>query len=197
MKIYKNFGKRTVDLTMSCVGIILVAPLVIFCICLSAYTHGGNGIFVQKRVGKGGKIFKIIKIQTMFPGDKSTITVLGKSRISGLGRVLRRLKIDELPQLFNVIKGEMSLVGPRPDVPAMYEDLDYSDDILFSVRPGITGPAQLKFRNEEELLAQFDNPEKYAVEELWPMKLEINRLYAQEFSFCLDLELLIKTVTSR
>ena len=129
----------------------------------------------------------------MFDGSRSTVTVKGQSNISALGAFLRCYKLDELPQLINVLIGDMSFVGPRPDIPKMYEELDPKTDLIFKIRPGITGPAQLAFKNEEELLTSVQEPEKYAEDILWPKKLEMNRRYATEYSFLKDISFLIGT----
>ncbi|MCH8496630.1 MAG: sugar transferase, partial [Balneolales bacterium] len=122
------------------------------------------------------------------PHDElSTVTTSTDVRISGIGRILRRAKIDELPQLWNVLKGDMSLVGPRPDVPGYADALTGDDRIVLSVRPGITGPASLFFRKEELLLSRVDNPVEYNDSVIWPEKVRINRRYVENYSFFGDL----------
>ena len=121
-------------------------------------------------------------------------TADGDQRITKTGRILRKLKIDELPQLFNVLLGQMSLVGPRPDVPGFADQLAGDDRIILSIRPGITGPASIAFRNEEEILAAVDDPEVYNREVIWPEKVAINKQYVQTQSLLGDVKLILQTV---
>jgi len=155
-----------------------------------------NGFFTQERVGKDGRIFRVIKIRTMreVPGLNSTVTTGSDVRITRLGRFWRRSKIDELPQLINILKGDMSFVGPRPDVPGYADRLQGDDRIILSVRPGITGPATLKYRNEEYLLAEKNDPQKYNDQVLWPDKVRLNREYVEKWSFIKDLRYIWMTV---
>jgi lipopolysaccharide/colanic/teichoic acid biosynthesis glycosyltransferase len=155
-----------------------------------------NGFFMQKRVGRNGRIFQVIKIRTMreVPGMDTTVTTGADRRITGLGRFWRKTKIDELPQLINVLKGDMSFVGPRPDVPGYADKLEGEDRIVLSVRPGITGPATLKYRDEEALLAGQKDPERYNNEVIWPDKVRINKEYIKSYSFKNDLVYIAKTI---
>ena len=191
--MYKKIGKRAFDFVFALLGVICFSPVIILACIISSFIHGGSGIFTQDRIGLGGKVFKIFKIKTMFDGSRSTVTVKGQSNISALGTFLRRYKLDEVPQLINVLIGDMSFVGPRPDIPKMYENLDIKTDLIFKIKPGITGPAQLAFKNEEELLSLVQDPEKYAEDVLWPKKLKMNRSYATEYSFLKDISVLIGT----
>jgi lipopolysaccharide/colanic/teichoic acid biosynthesis glycosyltransferase len=125
------------------------------------------------------------------------VTTAGDSRITVSGRWLRRYKIDELPQLWNVLKGDMSLVGPRPDVEGYADRLEGDERIVLSVRPGITGPASLKYRNEEEILASVDDPVRYNDEVIWPDKVKMNMEYIREWSFGKDIGYIVATVTGR
>jgi lipopolysaccharide/colanic/teichoic acid biosynthesis glycosyltransferase len=155
-----------------------------------------NGFFIQDRVGKGGRIFRVIKIRTMceVPGMDTTVTMSTDQRITALGRFWRKTKIDELPQLINVLKGDMSFVGPRPDVPGYADTLTGEDRIVLSLRPGITGPATLKYRDEEEILARLEDPERYNKEIIWPDKIRLNKEYVQNWSFWNDLKYIWYTV---
>lgn len=128
-------------------------------------------------------------------GMESTVTVSGDSRITKSGTWMRRYKIDELPQLFNVLLGSMSFVGPRPDVPGFADKLKGEDRMILEIRPGITGPASLKYRNEEELLAKQKDPERYNREIIWPDKVSINKRYMQEWSLKKDIEYILRTIT--
>lgn len=151
--------------------------------------------FLQKRVGENGKLFTIIKIKTMYPNKKgSTVTTANDSRITKSGKFFRKYKIDELPQLINVLKGDMSFVGPRPDVPGYADKLEGEDRIILSIKPGITGPASLKYKNEEEILANVENPNEYNDKVIWPDKVKINKEYIKNWSLKKDIEYIIKTL---
>lgn len=189
--------KRTFDLVGSFIGLILLSWLIILAFALASIDTGRNGFFVQTRVGKNGRHFKVIKIRTMkdITGIDTTVTAGNDPRITRLGAFFRRTKIDELPQLINVLLGQMSFVGPRPDVPGYYDQLPDDDKrILLSVRPGITGPATLKYRTEEEILATVDEPETYNRDVIFPDKVRINREYVENYSFINDLRYIWATV---
>lgn len=190
-------GKRIFDITCSFLGLVLFGWLILLAFILATIDTGKNGFFTQVRVGRNGKLFKVIKIRTMrdIPGFSTTVTTKSDPRITKLGAFFRRTKIDELPQLINVLFGQMSFVGPRPDVPGYYDQLPEEDKkILLSVRPGITGPATLKYRTEEELLATVDEPETYNREVIFPDKVRINREYIENYSFVNDLRYIWATV---
>lgn len=158
----------------------------------------GPVLFRQKRVGRGGRLFTMVKFRTMtVHHGGSTVSVAGESRITPLGARLRRWKLDELPELWNVLCGDMSLVGPRPDVPGYADALTGEDRDILQLRPGITGPASLKYRNEEELLAQVDDPQRYNDEVIFPDKVRLNLLYLHDHTLLLDLRLIMATVTGR
>ena len=128
---------------------------------------------------------------------ETTITASGDPRITRVGGLLRKSKLDELPQLFNILLGHMSFVGPRPDVPGYADRLEGEDRVILTVRPGITGPATLKYRNEEDLLASCDDPEKYNDQVIYPDKVRINRMYVLEYSFSKDVGYLLQTLIGR
>ena len=128
------------------------------------------------------------------PEFNSNVTTDRDPRITKIGRFFRKTKIDELPQLINVLKGDMSFVGPRPDVPGYADRLQGEDRIILSVKPGITGPATLKYKNEEEILAKVDNPEKYNDEVIWPDKVRINKEYIKNWSLKRDIIYILKTI---
>jgi lipopolysaccharide/colanic/teichoic acid biosynthesis glycosyltransferase len=158
----------------------------------------GPVFFQQMRVGKDAVLFRMIKFRTMTINHSgSTISVKGERRITPLGAVLRKYKLDELPELWNILKGDMSFVGPRPDVPGYADKLEGEDRLLLSIRPGLTGAASLKFSNEEELLALQDDPVKYNDEVLYPEKVRINNNYVRHMSFCLDLKIIFFTLTGK
>jgi lipopolysaccharide/colanic/teichoic acid biosynthesis glycosyltransferase len=190
------FIKRVLDLFVAVVGLSLTWWLIALSWVLASIDTGANGFFTQLRVGRDGRLFKVIKMRTMRV-DRSvntTVTTRHDPRITRLGGLLRRSKIDELPQLINVLFGQMSLVGPRPDVPGFADRLEGDDRLVLAVRPGITGPATLKYRNEEELLASVSDPEAYNRDVIFPDKVRINREYVENWSFAKDLGYLLKTV---
>lgn len=155
-----------------------------------------NGFFIQKRVGRNGKIFHIIKLKTMRPiaDHETTVTLRGDLRITPLGSFFRRTKIDELPQLWNVLCGDMSFVGPRPDVPGFADLLQGEACAMLSISPGITGPATLKYRNEEVILSEQADPELYNREVIWPDKVCINLEYIRSWSLRRDIRYILETV---
>lgn len=191
-----RFLKRGFDLVLSIIGLFLFWWLIIIAFIIATIDTKKNGFFCQTRVGMHGKYFKIIKIRTMrdIPSYKTTVTTEGDPRITKIGRFFRKTKIDELPQLINILLGHMSFVGPRPDVPGFADRLKGDDLIILSVRPGITGPATLKYRNEEEILARVDNPEAYNREVIYPDKVKLNRKYIENYSFFKDIIYIAKTV---
>ncbi len=190
------YTKRMFDVVLAATAIVMTLPIMCIAWMVASVETRSNGLFMQERVGKDGKIFKILKIKTMNPSanNHSTVTTSRDSRITKSGAFFRKTKIDELPQLFNVLIGEMSFVGPRPDVPGFADRLQGEDRIILSVRPGITGPASLKYRNEEALLAKEEDPEHYNREVLWPDKVAINKAYVEHWSFKQDMVYLIKTI---
>lgn len=158
----------------------------------------GPVLFRQKRVGRGGRLFTMVKFRTMTVNHGgSSVSVAGESRITPLGARLRRWKLDELPELWNVLRGDMSLVGPRPDVPGYADMLEGSDREMLRLRPGITGPASLKYRNEEEMLAAVADPQRYNDEVIFPDKVRLNLLYLHDHTLMGDLRLIVATLTGR
>lgn len=196
MRAWEKKKKRLFDLTVASLLLVPASLPIVLAYLWARIETGESGFFLQERVGKDGKTFRMIKIRTMkrMPGERSTVTTADDPRITRGGRLLRRWKIDELPQLFNVLRGEMSLVGPRPDVPGFADKLRGEDRIVLSVPPGITGPASLAFRNEEELLAGVEDPQRYNREVIWPQKVRINREYLENWSLKRDVEILWKTL---
>jgi lipopolysaccharide/colanic/teichoic acid biosynthesis glycosyltransferase len=189
-------GKRVFDFCVSLLGLGLTFWVILPAWLLATLDTRKNGFFTQDRVGRDGRIFRVVKIRTMrdVPGVKTTVTTEKDQRITSLGRFWRKTKIDELPQLINVLKGDMSFVGPRPDVPGFADRLVGEERLLLSIRPGITGPATLKYRNEEQILMEVDDPEKYNREVIFPDKVRINLKYIREYSFWKDLKYIWKTV---
>ncbi len=188
--------KRTFDVTVSLLGLLATWWIILIAWIIASIETRSNGFFVQKRVGKEGKLFSAIKIKSMkrVEGLDTTITTANDARITKSGQFFRNTKIDELPQLINVLFGSMSFVGPRPDVEGYADKLQGDDRIVLSVRPGITGPASLKYKNEEEILSQQEDPKKYNDEIIWPDKVKINRAYIENWSFKQDIVYIIKTI---
>lgn len=189
--------KRLFDIVLSVVGICLTWWIMVLSWLIASFETKSNGLFMQKRIGKDAKPFLVFKIKTMkrVEGVETTVTKSGDVRITKSGKFFRKTKIDELPQLFNVLLGTMSFVGPRPDVEGFADELEGEDRIILSVRPGITGPASLKYREEESILAEQENPEAYNRDVIWKDKVEINKKYIKEWSLKKDIIYLIKTVT--
>jgi lipopolysaccharide/colanic/teichoic acid biosynthesis glycosyltransferase len=187
--------KRGFDIVASFCGLLLVSPVFLVIFVLIKIRMPGPAFFRQKRTGKDGKLFTMIKFRTMVINDESnTTSVQGDKRITPLGAVLRRSKLDELPELWNVLKGEMSLVGPRPDVPEFTQRLSGDEKLILKLRPGITGPASVKYSNEEELLAEVPDPKKFTEEVIWPDKVKINLGYYYNRSFIKDLQIIVSTL---
>lgn len=193
--MYFKLWKRVVDLIAALIGLLILAIPMALIALLIGVTSGRPILFTQDRVGKNGKIFRIKKFRTMTveKGSTSSITVANDQRITPIGRVIRRWKLDELPQLWNVLMGEMSLVGPRPDVPGYADKLQGNYRRLLVLRPGITGPATLAYRNEETILAQVDDPIRYNDEVIYPDKVRRNLEYLDHCSFSKDLYYIWKT----
>ena len=181
------------------IGLFILWPvLLVVAILIRIKMPGGPVIFKQKRVGRNGKLFTMYKFRSMTVGHGgSSVSVAGESRITPLGAKLRHYKLDELPELWNVLIGDMSFVGPRPDVPGYADQLKGKDCEVLKLRPGITGPASLKYRDEEELLAKQADPQKYNDEVIFPDKVRINLYYLHHYSFIKDIEMIICTVLSR
>ena len=186
--------KRGFDFVLSFVGLLLTFPIILVAWIIASIETKSNGMFSQIRVGENGKLFKIYKIKTMKDKKGTTITTANDDRITKSGKIFRKYKIDELPQLWNVLIGDMSFVGPRPDVPGYADKLEGDDRIVLSIKPGITGPASLKYKNEEEILAQVKNPKEYNDKVIWPDKVKINKEYIKNWSLKKDIEYIIKTV---
>jgi lipopolysaccharide/colanic/teichoic acid biosynthesis glycosyltransferase len=189
--------KRIFDIVVSFVGLVILSPLFLILAIAIARDSKGPVFFKQTRVGRNEVPFKIYKFRTMVEDAEARgmqLTVGDDSRITNVGTFLRKTKIDELPQLINVFKGEMSFVGPRPEVPK-YVGL-YTEDQrqVLMVRPGITDLASIEYRNESELLATADNPEKVYIEEVMPRKIELNKEYIRNMSLVSDMRIILKTI---
>lgn len=187
------------DRLMALIGLLVLWPvLLVLTILIKIKMPGGPVIFKQRRVGRNGKLFTMYKFRSMTVGHGgSSVSVVGESRITPLGAKLRRYKLDELPELWNVLIGDMSFVGPRPDVPGYADQLIGKDREVLKLRPGITGPASLKYRDEEELLARQSDPQRYNDEVIFPDKVRINRYYLTHYSFVKDIQMILCTVLGK
>lgn len=188
--------KRVFDFLVSLVGLFLLIPLLVLLSLLIKFTSKGTIFFIQERVGENGVFFKMIKFRSMqmIQDADSTISVKGDMRVTKVGSFLRRYKLDELPELWNVLVGDMSLVGPRPDVPGYADLLIGEDRNILKLKPGITGPASLKYANEEEILARQENPKDYNDEIIYPDKVRINLDYYNQSNLWIDIKIIFATI---
>ena len=196
------------DKLFALLGLIMLSPVLLIVAILIKVKMPGPILFCQKRVGQHGRLFTVYKFRSMTVSklaetvdksskDGTSIAAEELNRITPLGEKLRRYKLDELPELWNVLIGDMSFVGPRPDVPGYADKLDGKDRDILKLKPGITGPASLKYRNEEELLANIDNPKQYNDEVIYPDKVRINLYYLNHYSFIKDIQMIICTVLGK
>ena len=190
------------DRIVSLIGLVCLSWLyLIVAILIKVKMPEGPVFFVQKRVGRCGKLVKVHKFRSMTVQKKNEaftgIAAIETNRITPLGAKLRRYKIDELPELWDVFIGNISFVGPRPDIPGYADQLKGDDLEVLRLRPGITGPASMKYRNEEEILASVDDPRKYNDEVIYPDKVRLNRYYLHNYSFVKDIQMIICTVLGK
>lgn len=193
------FLKWLFDKVVSLIGLLCLWPaLLVVAILIKFKMPDGPVLFIQKRVGRDGKLFTMHKFRSMAVShDGSSISVAGEARITPLGAKLRKYKLDELPELWDVLIGNMSFVGPRPDVPGYADQLQGNDRRILELRPGITGPASLKYRDEEELLAKVDNPVEYNDTVIFPDKVRINLFYLEHYSFMKDIQMIFCTILGK
>jgi len=182
--MYLRFIKPIFDFFLALIGLILLLPFLVLITFILLFIHNGKVFFLQKRVGKNASPFTIIKFKTL-KENGATHSFLS---------FLRKSKLDEIPQLFNVLKGEMSIVGPRPDIPGYYDKIDKQFIPILDLKPGLTGWASLKYADEEALLNEQDNPLKYNDEILFPDKLKINLTYREKVSFWVDIKIILDTL---
>jgi len=197
--LYRRAGKRALDVVLSALMLAVISPLLLIVCVLVKLTSPGPVFYRQNRVGKGGRPFNIVKFRSMvIDADRHGpgLTSAGDPRVTKCGAVLRQLKIDELPQLWNVLKGDMSLVGPRPELPLYVANYDSQQRMVLTVRPGITDTASIAFRWEEHLLAQRRNPEQFYEEDILPCKLALNLEYVTNMSLQYDFLIVARTVRS-
>ncbi len=169
------------------IALILLSWLIIICFVIATIETQSNGFFLQKRIGQYGKLFSIIKIRTIHPKTHE---------VTSFGRYFRELKLDELPQFFNVLKGDMSIVGPRPDVPGYYDLLQGENREILSLKPGITSDASLKYKNEDEILRCQEKPIEYNDQVIFPDKVKMNLAYVRNRTILGDLNIIMKTIFS-
>lgn len=187
--------KRVFDLLAALIALVILLPLSILIIILIKVEGTGQVFFTQKRVGQYGKLFTIVKFRTMYSNHKgNSISIKGESRVTPLGKILRKFKLDEIPEFWNVIKGDMSIVGPRPDVLGYADKLMAENKKILQLKPGITGPASLKYANEEKILSLVSEPIKYNDEFIYPDKVQTNLEYYYNHSFWGDIKIIWKTI---
>jgi len=208
-------AKRAFDLVFSALGLIALSPVLLVLSLAVAMTDGFPILFRQQRVGQGGKLFSVLKFRSMAPDAKEKgpcVTAEGDSRITRLGKLMRKTKLDELPQLWNVLTGDMSFVGPRPEVPKYVEKYSAEQRRVLALKPGITDPATLEFRNEERLLAKAVNlgektrevqgetgtecAEEFYLHNCVPRKIQLSLAYAARANFWSDLVVILRTIAS-
>ncbi len=195
----KRIGKNIFDFVFSVIGFVILIPFFIIIGLIIILTSKGPALFRQVRIGKDEEPFEILKFRTMIVNAESMglkITVGKDKRVTPIGEFLRKYKIDEFPQIINVLKGEMSFVGPRPEVPKYVSLYNEEQKRVLSIKPGITDLASIKFRKENELLSESQNPEKTYIEEIMPEKLRINLEYVNNASLWYDIKLIFNTIGS-
>lgn len=192
--------KYLFDKAFSAIGLIVLSPVMLaVAVMIRLKMPNGPVIFRQQRVGQHGRLFTMYKFRSMIVAGegKTSVAATEGARITPLGATLRKYKIDELPELWNVLKGDMSFVGPRPDVPGYADKLQGDDREMLLLKPGITGPSSLKYRNEEELLANVENALEYNDNVIFPDKVRINRYYLHHYSFVDDIKMILCTVLGK
>jgi len=195
LPVIKMFIKRCFDIVFSFLGLVVLLPFMLAAGLLVKISSKGPVLFRQERAGRYGIPFTIYKFRTMVPDHGgNSVSVMGESRITPVGAILRKTKVDELPELWNILKGDMSFVGPRPDVPEYAVLLHGDEKEILSLRPGLTSPASIKYAREEEILAKASDPQKHFDEVIWPDKMEMNLEYVRTRSFTGDVILIFKTV---
>lgn len=188
--------KRIFDFTISLLGLLVLLPIFIIISLFIKISSKGPIFFKQVRITQNGKEFYIYKFRTMYVNNdnQSQLTIGADKRITGIGKILRKFKIDELPQLINVINGEMSLVGPRPEVPKYVKYYTESQREILKVKAGITDYASIYFSNENEILGNVEDPEKYYIEKIIPLKIKLNKKYINEANLLTDIKIIMMTI---
>lgn len=190
--------KRLFDIVASLVGLIIFAPVMLIVAIIVKVTSPGPILFSQKRLTKGMREFNIYKFRSMVSNEfreKNTVQIKGSSsEITPIGKFMRKTKLDELPQFWNILKGDMSFIGPRPELPRRLKYYNSRQKEVFSVRSGISSPASIVFSDEEYLMNQVENPEKFYIEQIMPYKIELNLYYIENQNFFYDIWLIIATL---
>lgn len=187
--------RRLLDIVLSLTGLLITGPMILLCALLVKITSPGPAFFGQERVGRRGRTFRMYKLRTMSNGASGPqVVALGDARVTPLGRFLRRYKIDELPQLLNVLVGHMSLVGPRPEVPRFVALYNSEQRRVLDAKPGITGPTQIRYRDEARLLAGATDPERVYITKVMPAKLAMDLAYIENRNVVKDLAILVLTL---
>ena len=187
--------KRLFDVGLSLVAVIVLSPLLLFTALAIKVSMPGPVLFRQIRIGRYGKPFTIYKFRTMRLNNSTvSVTLSNDSRITPFGHFLRKTKIDEFPQLINILRGEMSIVGPRPDVPGYYDTLKGEDQVIWQLRPGLTGLDSMCYPNEQAILDREADPEKFYDEKLWQDKVRLNKWYAQKHYLWMDVKIVFNTI---
>jgi lipopolysaccharide/colanic/teichoic acid biosynthesis glycosyltransferase len=190
----KRMTKRLFDVVLTIIALVLLSPMMILTALVIKVSMPGPILFKQVRIGRYAKPFTIYKFRTMrLNNSKVSVTLSNDSRITPFGNLLRKTKIDELPQLFNILKGEMSVVGPRPDVPGYYDTLKGDYQVIWQLRPGLTGLDSMCYPNEQAILDKESDPELYYDTVLWPDKVRLNRWYAENRNLLMDVKILVNT----
>lgn len=195
--VYSLFGKRVFDFFAAGIGSVILAPLFLIIAIAVKCSSRGPVFYKQERVGKEFQPFTMYKFRSMVVNDADQhhlVTAQGDQRITSIGRFLRRYKLDELPQLLNVITGDMSLVGPRPEVMRYIQHYKKEYEFILSIKPGITDNAAIAFRNEEEILSQYKDSETAYIEKIMPKKMALYKKYIQKQTFLNDIGLILKTI---
>lgn len=187
--------KRIFDIVLSLVAVVSLGWLIVIAVIIATFDTGKFGLFTQRRIGRYGKDFSVFKIRTMRDsGSSSVITTSSDDRITRIGRIFRATKIDELPQIVNVLIGDMSLVGPRPDVEGYWDRLTGDARRVLELRPGLTGPATVVFMDEEQLLDEQDDPVEFNDNVLFPKKVRLNIEYYDSYTMLKDIQCIAVTV---
>lgn len=191
---YTRFGKTIFDMVASFLGLILLLPILLIVSIFVKLTSKGSVFFIQKRVGKDFKEFNLYKFRSMKDEEGLSITSKDDPRITKIGAIIRKLKVDELPQLLNVIKGDMSLVGPRPEVIKHVKSKEIEYKKILKIKPGITDLAAIEYRDEEEILATYEDKERAYTQEILPKKIALYNKYIDNITFISDIKIILKTL---
>ncbi|MDA3894048.1 MAG: sugar transferase [Salinivirgaceae bacterium] len=193
-----KFIKETFDYLLATIAIVVLSPVLVIIVLFVSFTMGWPVVFTQVRIGQNGKSFKLHKFRSMKKvKSNTTVAAQEQNRITRFGKFMRKYKFDELPELWNIIRGDMSFVGPRPDVPGYADVLEGSDRIILQLKPGLTGAASLKYMHEEYLLAKQGNPKEYNDKVIFPDKVLVNKKYMQKWSLLLDLKIIALTANGK